>query len=92
MLCAYFKQPEALCESPGSGAAGGIGFGLNVACDSQYVAGFELVSSWLDLESKIAAADLILTGEGKIDLSSLNGKGPTHWQPRPISPTNQLYS
>ena len=76
MLCAYFKQPEALCESPGSGAAGGIGFGLNVVCDSQYVAGFKLVSSWLDLESKIAAADLILTGEGKIDLSSLNGKGP----------------
>jgi glycerate kinase len=76
MLSAYFKQPEALRESPGSGAAGGIGFGLNVACGSQYVAGFELVSSWLDLENKIAAADLILTGEGKIDLSSLDGKGP----------------
>jgi glycerate kinase len=76
MLSAYFKQPEALRESPGSGAAGGIGFGLNVACGSHYVAGFELVSTWLDLESKIAAADLILSGEGQIDLSSLNGKGP----------------
>ncbi len=76
MLCKHFNQPDALRETPGSGAAGGIGFGLNVACGSQYVAGFELVSTWLDLESKIAAADLILTGEGKIDASSLNGKDP----------------
>ena len=76
MLCQHFNQSEALCESPGSGAAGGIGFGLNVACDGQYIAGFELVSAWLELDRKIAAADLILTGEGKLDRSSLNGKGP----------------
>lgn len=76
MLCHYFKQSEMLCNRPGSGAAGGIGFGLQVACNAHYVAGFELVAAWLDLEHKIAAADLILSGEGKIDLSSLNGKGP----------------
>lgn len=76
MLCQHFKQSEALCKRPGSGAAGGIGFGLNVACDAQYLPGFELVAAWLDLEHKIAAADLILSGEGNIDLSSLNGKGP----------------
>ena len=76
MLCQHFGQTEALREVPGSGAAGGIGFGLNVAYGAQHASGFELVSDWLDLDSKIAAADLILTGEGKIDLSSLNGKGP----------------
>jgi glycerate kinase len=76
MLCDYFKQPKTLCETPGSGAAGGIGFGLNVACTSHYIPGFTLVHDWLSLDSKIAAADLILTGEGKIDQSSLNGKGP----------------
>ena len=76
MLCQHFDQPEALRDAPGSGAAGGIGFGLNVACGGQYVAGFELVAAWLDLDEKIATADLILTGEGKIDQSSLSGKGP----------------
>lgn len=76
MLCAHFNQPETRRELPGSGAAGGIGFGLNVACSSQYVEGFQLVNTWLDLENKITAADLILTGEGKIDQSSLSGKGP----------------
>ena len=76
MLCQHFDQPETLREHPGSGAAGGIGFGLHVACGGQYIAGFELVTAWLDLEHKIAAADLILSGEGSIDESSLSGKGP----------------
>ncbi|CAA6679957.1 MULTISPECIES: glycerate kinase [unclassified Lentimonas] len=75
-LCQFFNQPESALDTPGSGAAGGIGFGLNVACGGQYVAGFDLVEAWLDLKRKVAEADLILTGEGKIDRSSLNGKGP----------------
>jgi glycerate kinase len=75
-LCHHFNQPQDLQLLPGSGAAGGIGFGLKVACQAEFIAGFELVSAWLELERKIAAADLILTGEGKIDTSSLSGKGP----------------
>jgi len=75
-LCEHFKQPLALTQLPGSGAAGGLGFGLKVACRAQFVPGFELVSAWLDLPRKIAAADLVLSGEGKIDHSSLSGKGP----------------
>jgi glycerate kinase len=75
-LCQHFNQPPNLHELPGSGAAGGIGFGLKVACNAKFIAGFELVTAWLDLDAKIAAADLILTGEGKIDCSSLSGKGP----------------
>ena len=75
-LCEFFNQPECTLRASGSGAAGGIGFGLNVAFSSNYVAGFELVTAWLDLSSKIKEADLILTGEGKFDNSSLAGKGP----------------
>ena len=75
-LCEHFQQPLALTQLPGSGAAGGLGFGLKVACRAQFVPGFELVSAWLDLPRKIAAADLVLSGEGKIDHSSLSGKGP----------------
>ena len=35
-----------------------------------------MVSAWLELEARIQQADLILTGEGKFDKSSLAGKGP----------------
>lgn len=75
-LCQHFAQPSTCQEIPGSGAAGGIGFGLNLACGAHYLAGFDLVTDWLELNSKIAAADLILSGEGCIDRSSLDGKGP----------------
>lgn len=76
LLCLHFGQSMDLKQAPASGAAGGIGFGLKVACGAEFVAGFELVQNWLDLEMKVAIADLILTGEGKFDTSSLAGKGP----------------
>ena len=38
--------------------------------------GFDLVSAWLDLPARLAAADLVLTGEGRFDATSLAGKGP----------------
>jgi len=68
---------DRLMEEPGSGAAGGIGFALRHALpDSAFVSGFELVSEWLDLPGKVNQADRILTGEGRLDPSSLTGKGP----------------
>ena len=76
LLCLHFGQSMDLKNAPGSGAAGGIGFGLKVACGAEFVAGFDLVQNWLDLEMKVAIADLALTGEGKFDNSSLSGKGP----------------
>jgi glycerate kinase len=75
-VCQYYQQPESIMEVPGSGAAGGIGFSLKVAFGAEFVPGFELVTAWLDLVSKIKEADLVLTGEGKFDTSSLAGKGP----------------
>ena len=76
MLCSYYGADPKLIEEPGSGAAGGIGFGLRAACGARYVPGFELASRWLQLNEKIDRADLIITGEGCFDLSSLQGKGP----------------
>ncbi len=75
-VCSFFGKPESIMKIPGSGAAGGLGFGLNAAFGAEYVPGFELVTTWLDLTAKIQEADLILTGEGKFDQSSLAGKGP----------------
>ncbi len=76
MLCAHAKKSDALMDTPGAGAAGGISFGLMAAADAQLLPGFDLVSAWLELEARIAAADLVITGEGRFDDSSLTGKGP----------------
>jgi glycerate 2-kinase len=70
------RDPAAMSNQPGAGAAGGIAFGLMTAARGQLVPGFSLVSAWLDLDAKVAAADLVITGEGRFDASSLAGKGP----------------
>jgi glycerate kinase len=76
LLCAHCGQPDALMEAPGAGAAGGISFGLMTAARAQLLPGFDLVNAWLDLERRLATADLVITGEGRFDASSLEGKGP----------------
>ena len=63
-------------DAPGAGAAGGLGFGLMSFCAAQVQSGFELVAQTLGLEEKIAAADLVITGEGRLDGQTLDGKGP----------------
>ncbi|MEO6873452.1 MAG: glycerate kinase [Opitutaceae bacterium] len=76
LLCAHSAQSDALMDQPGAGAAGGIAFGLLAAAQAKLLPGFDLVAAWLDLEARIATADLVITGEGRFDDSSLSGKGP----------------
>ncbi len=61
---------------PGSGAAGGLGFGCRVFFEGELKSGSSLVSQALALPSAVEWADLVVTGEGKIDLQSLEGKAP----------------
>jgi glycerate 2-kinase len=58
---------------PGSGAAGGLAGGLH-ALGGVIVSGFDLVAEERDLESAIAGADLVITGEGFLDAHSTEGK------------------
>jgi glycerate kinase len=76
MLCGHCGQPDTLMDAPGAGAAGGVPFGLMTALSAELLPGAELVSAWLDLDTRLAAADLVITGEGRFDESSLRGKGP----------------
>lgn len=76
LLCRHCGQPPALTDVPGAGAAGGMAFGLMTAAGAKLLPGFDLVSAWLDLDTKLAAADIVITGEGRFDESSLEGKGP----------------
>jgi glycerate 2-kinase len=63
-------------DTPGSGAAGGLGFGLMTFCNAELMPGFDLVASRLGLEAAVARADLVLTGEGSLDGQTLEGKAP----------------
>jgi glycerate kinase len=75
-LAETFQKPLSLREQEGSGAAGGIGYGLSLAYNTRFVSGFSLIEKWFKLEDAIKESDLILTGEGRFDLTSLYGKGP----------------
>jgi glycerate kinase len=62
--------------TPGSGAAGGLGFGLLAFFQGSLEPGFQAIARLMDLESKAANADLVITGEGRLDAQSLQGKAP----------------
>jgi glycerate 2-kinase len=76
LLCAHLRKSTDNLTTPGAGAAGGIAFGLMTAANAQLLSGNELVAAWLDLDRHLAQADLVITGEGRFDASSLSGKGP----------------
>jgi glycerate 2-kinase len=61
-------------EKPGSGAAGGIGYGARVFLKASFERGFDLVAGTLHLAGEIRQADLIITGEGSLDEQTLQGK------------------
>jgi glycerate kinase len=63
-------------DTPGAGAAGGLGFGLMTFCAAEMLPGFDLVAGLLELETAVARADLVLTGEGSLDWQTLEGKAP----------------
>ena len=63
-------------DHPGAGAAGGLGFGLMAFCGARLVAGAAWLLEELKLRDVIARADLVITGEGRLDPSSLHGKLP----------------
>jgi len=61
---------------PGSGAAGGLGFGARVFLGADLIPGFDLVADHIGLAAAVDWADLVITGEGRLDRQSLQGKGP----------------
>ncbi len=62
-------------QAPGAGAAGGLGFGFLSFVGASLEPGFDLFASRAKLEARLQAADLVITGEGAIDCSTLMGKG-----------------
>ena len=63
-------------HAPGTGAAGGLGFGLMSFCGARIRPGFDVVAEAVRLESKMKDVDLVITGEGSLDRQTLEGKTP----------------
>lgn len=60
----------------GGGAAGGMGAGLYAFCGAELRRGIEIVTDALHLAEHVAGADLVITGEGRIDSQTVHGKVP----------------
>ncbi len=60
----------------GGGAAGGMGAGAVAMLGGQLRSGVEIVASTVDLAGAVRAADLVVTGEGRMDGQSIRGKTP----------------
>ena len=67
------KEVESIT---GSGAAGGLGAGLMAFLDGELVEGVAAIAGKTGLEEAVAKADLVITGEGKIDSQTQYGKTP----------------
>lgn len=68
---------QSFASIPGTGAAGGLGFALVTFLQAKLKPGVDLVLDVLDFEKHVKWADLVITGEGKIDAQTIHGKTPT---------------
>ncbi|MBX9689618.1 MAG: glycerate kinase [Candidatus Obscuribacterales bacterium] len=72
--CLEFASGRKVRSLAGAGAAGGTAFGFSAAFGAEIISGFEWMSGILNLEKRLESCDLLITGEGRIDESSLQGK------------------
>ena len=63
-------------EDPGAGAAGGIGFAALALLDAELRPGIDLVLDLVGFHDRIQGSDLVVTGEGALDVQTLHGKAP----------------
>ncbi len=68
------KLGEDYSAYPGTGAAGGLGFALIAYCKAKFAAGIDIVLHVCGFEKELENADLVITGEGRIDGQSVQGK------------------
>lgn len=70
------KPSPSLADTPGAGAAGGMGFAFLAFLNASLESGIDIVLDETDLESEIKDADLVITGEGMLDRQTSMGKAP----------------
>ena len=65
-----------VAEIPGAGAAGGLGAGLMAFCGAKLTKGIDIVLDTIRLEDRIKDVDVVITGEGRVDMQTAFGKVP----------------
>lgn len=70
------KYPNADMNYPGSGAAGGLGFAFRSFTNAILESGIQIVLRETKLEEYIKEADIVITGEGRLDAQTVMGKAP----------------
>ena len=70
------KYPDADCEYPGTGAAGGLGYAFFNFTNSKLESGIKIVLDETKLEEYVKDADIVVTGEGRLDHQTVMGKAP----------------
>lgn len=68
--------PNADPGYPGAGAAGGLGFAFKTFMNASLESGIGIILDETELEKHIADADVVVTGEGRIDFQTAMGKAP----------------
>ena len=63
-------------EAPGAGAAGGLGFAFKAFLNAELVPGVDLILNETHLEDFVRDADIVITGEGRLDGQTVMGKAP----------------
>ena len=70
------KYPNADSEYPGTGAAGGLGYAFLNFTNSKLESGIQIVLDETRLEEYVKDADVVVTGEGRLDRQTAMGKAP----------------
>ena len=70
------KFPKANLNEPGTGAAGGLGFAFLTFTNAVLESGIKIVLEETKLESYVKGADVVVTGEGRLDFQTAMGKAP----------------
>ena len=68
--------PHADPDAPGAGAAGGLGFALRTYLGATLTPGVELILAATDMAGAVRDADVVVTGEGRLDAQTAMGKAP----------------
>lgn len=74
-IVSKYKKNDVSQES-GSGAAGGLGFAFKALLGGQLMSGIDVMIEALNLEEHLKTADIVITGEGKLDEQTSRGKAP----------------
>lgn len=69
-------HPNGTRNAPGTGAAGGFGYAFLMFLNAELRPGIDIVLDEIGLEQAIVDADLVVTGEGRLDAQTLMGKTP----------------